>query len=148
MGWQLVLFLHLLAAAVWIGGQITVFAVAPMIRARAGDRERDVLGAVGRTFGAVSGVALLVLLVTGLAQADHVGWSTGDLFANETSRLISEKLFLVIGMIVLSALHGVLGARVARGALTGGARRGIRWLSVLNLVLGLLALWAAADLGS
>ncbi len=148
MGWQLVFFLHLLAAAIWIGGQVTVFAVAPLIRQTAGDREREILGAVGRAFGGISGVALLVLLVTGLAQADRFGWSASDPFGSETSRLISEKLFLVILMVGLSAAHAVIGVRVARGTLAGGARKGVRALSVLNLLLGLGALWIAADLGT
>lgn len=148
MTWQLVLFVHLLAATVWIGGQITIFLAAPLIRRYAGAAERDVLGAVGRVFGAVSGLALIVLLLTGLLQADHLGWSLGDGFANDTSRLITEKLILVILMVALSVVHGVVGVRVARGTIEGGARRGVRALSVANLALGLLALWIAADLGS
>jgi len=58
---ELRLFLHLLAAAVWIGGQIVLAALVPALRA-AGP---DVPAAAARAFSRVAWPAFAVLLVTG-----------------------------------------------------------------------------------
>lgn len=144
--WHLILFLHLTGVAVWIGGQATILIAAPVVRAHAGDRADETLGVIGRRFGAAAGIALVVVVVTGLMQAHHLGWSLASGSTDETYRIITEKFTLVCAIIVLTALHGVLGARVAAGKLSPRWRTRIRWVSVLNLALGLVVLWLAAGL--
>ena len=80
MSWELVRWLHLLAMAFFVGGQLfLVVAVVPALRG-AGDREG--LRAVARRFGWGSLVALAVLLATGAAMAGHYGrWDDGTLHA-------------------------------------------------------------------
>lgn len=69
MTWEVVRWLHLLAMAFFVGGQLVlVAAVVPVLR---GEADRDRLRAIARRFGWGSLAALAVLLVTGLAMADH-----------------------------------------------------------------------------
>jgi uncharacterized membrane protein len=93
--WQGVLYLHLLAMAFFVGGQILVAAaVVPVERANP-DPAR--LRAIARRFGAGSLVALVVLLATGTAMATHYElWDSGTL---------QLKLTLVALVIALTALH-------------------------------------------
>jgi uncharacterized membrane protein len=67
--WELIRWLHLLAMAFFVGGQLVlVVAVVPAFR---DDGDRDSLRAIARHFGWGSLVALVVLLGTGAAMADH-----------------------------------------------------------------------------
>jgi len=146
--WTAILFLHLLAVTIWIGGQITLFAATPLIRAQAAGAT-PLLGAIGRRFGAIAGPALLVIVATGLAQAAHHGVRAAHPFSGELSRIVTEKLMLVALIVVVTGAHGVLGARIARGG--PGVERWrarARILSVVNLLLGLAALYLGASLGT
>lgn len=144
--WQAVLFLHLAGVAIWIGGQVTVLLVAPILRTHEGDRAAELMGVIGRRFGAVAGASLLLVIATGLLQAWHIGWSPADATDGETYRIVTEKMALVAVMVVLTAVHAVVGARIARGAVTGPARARLRLVSVANLALGFVVLWLAAGL--
>ena len=55
------LFLHVLAATIWVGGQITLGALVPVLR-RAG---ADIPRIAARQFGRVAWTAFAVLLATG-----------------------------------------------------------------------------------
>lgn len=93
--WQGVLYLHLLAMAFFVGGQLVFgIAVVPILR-RDPDRER--MRAVARRFGYGSLVALGVLLTTGWAMASH--YSLWD------SSTLQWKLGLVALVIGLALLH-------------------------------------------
>jgi putative copper export protein len=63
VSWDTVrLFLHILAATVWVGGQLTVAALVPVLR-RFG---ADVAGAAARRFNQVAWTAFGVLIATGI----------------------------------------------------------------------------------
>ncbi|MGZ5342649.1 MAG: hypothetical protein ACXWEK_06420, partial [Solirubrobacterales bacterium] len=66
-GWDLVLALHLLAMAFFVGGQLFLVAAVVPVERRAPDRER--LRAIARRFGWGSLVAVAVLIATGAAMA-------------------------------------------------------------------------------
>jgi uncharacterized membrane protein len=88
-------YLHLLAMAFFVGGQIfLVAAVVPVFR---GAEDREPIRAVARRFGAGSLVALGVLLVSGSAMA-----SDDDLWSSAT---LHVKLALVALAAVLVLLH-------------------------------------------
>ncbi len=141
MTWTVVRFLHLLAAAVWVGGQVALFIAVPVIRQHTSD-PGAILGTIGRRFGGLAGPALLILLVTGMAQASHFGlWDAGE---------VHGKLGIWIAVFVLTGIHGVLGARIARASSASGdverLRRVSRGISVANLGLGVVAIYLAASL--
>jgi uncharacterized membrane protein len=141
--WIIVRFLHLLSAAVWVGGQAAIFIAVPVIRAHI-DEPGAVLGTIGRRFGALAGPALLILLVTGMAQASHLElWDASE---------VHGKLGIFAIVVVLTGVHGVLGSRIARADEGSGdidrLRRISRTISVVNLVLGIAAIYLAASLAS
>lgn len=95
--WQAVLYLHLLAMAFFVGGQLVFgIAVVPVLRGDP-DPERTLMRAVARRFGYGSLVALGVLLVTGWAMASHENlWSSSTL---------QGKLTFVALVVGLTLLH-------------------------------------------
>jgi len=71
-GWDVVLWVHLLAMAFFIGGQLFLgIAVVPVFRAQGGSESpaTDWMRPIARRFGWGSLVALAVALVTGAAMA-------------------------------------------------------------------------------
>ena len=93
--WQAVLYVHLLAMAFFVGGQLFIaVAVVPVERASP-DPLR--LRMIARRFGIASLVALGVLLASGAAMASHYElWSSGTL---------QLKLGLVATVLLLTAIH-------------------------------------------
>jgi uncharacterized membrane protein len=92
--WLAVRWLHVLAMALFVGGQIVlVAAVIPALR----DRDREGIRAIARRFGWASLVALAVLIATGSALAGHDHrWESGTLHV---------KLALVAGVAALILWH-------------------------------------------
>jgi uncharacterized membrane protein len=93
--WQAVLYLHLIAMAFFVGGQLVVVAAVLPVERRSADRTR--LRAIARRFGIGSLVALAVLAATGTAMAIDGGY-----FADGTLQL---KLVLVGLVVCLTTLH-------------------------------------------
>ncbi len=107
--WQAVLYLHLLAMAFFVGGQLVFgLAVVPVLRTDP-DPERTRMRAVARRFGYGSLVALGVLLVTGWAMASHY-----HLWDSSTLQWKLGFVGLMIGLTVLHLrkpnLHALQGA--------------------------------------
>ncbi|HEY2769957.1 MAG TPA: hypothetical protein VGI87_05290 [Solirubrobacteraceae bacterium] len=92
--WDGVLWLHLLAMAFFVGGQLMLAAVVvPVLRG--GDR--SALRAAARRFGIGTLIAVLVLIVTGSMMASHYDrWSDSTLHV---------KLTLVVLVAVLIGFH-------------------------------------------
>ena len=105
--------MHLLAAAVWTGGLLTLGALVPALRkAGAG---RPMLQAVARRFGHVSWTAFGILVVTGIWQVDRIDlpWDYGRLVL---------KLVLVGATGAAALVHQLTARRsspAARAALQG-----------------------------
>jgi putative copper export protein len=69
---SIVLWFHLVAAAVWLGGLITLGAIVAALRSE--QVERSVLQAVARQFGRVSWTAMGVAVLSGAWLAtEHLG---------------------------------------------------------------------------
>ncbi len=93
--WQWVLYLHLVAMAFFLGGQLMLAAtVVPVERANP-DPER--MRGIARRFGYGSLIALAVLLATGIAMASHL-----NMWDNST---LQTKLGLVALVLVLTGVH-------------------------------------------
>jgi uncharacterized membrane protein len=76
--WLAVRWLHLLAMAFFVGGQLLLAVAVVPVERRSPDRER--LRAVARRFGYGTLVAIAVLLATGSAMASHYHlWGDGTL---------------------------------------------------------------------
>lgn len=117
----LVLF-HLVGAAVWLGGLITVGALVPALR-RAGV-ERPQLQAMARQFGRVSWVAMAVAVASGAWLVTRTGRAWGDL---------SLKAGLVILAIALAVVHQITARK------TSAAQRGMMQGVILLTSLAIFA---------
>src|SRR5690242_1652119 len=84
------LFLHVLAATVWVGGQIVLAALVPAVR-RAGGRESTRV--MARRFQFVAWPAFVVLVATGIWNLTAV--DVGDR-SNAYLTTLTVKLALVV----------------------------------------------------
>jgi uncharacterized membrane protein len=93
--WTLVRYVHIVAIAFFVGGQLLlVAAVAPALR-RSGDEAT--MRVVARRFGIGSVVALGLAIATGVALASHYRlWD---------SNILQVKLMVLVLVAVLTALH-------------------------------------------
>jgi putative copper export protein len=104
--------LHLLGAAVWVGGQIALAGVVPAVRRNAPDATK----AVARAFARVAWPAFALVTVTGLwslVEVDVVNTST----SYQVTVLV--KIVLAIGSGAAAAVHAVGRTKVALAV--GGA---------------------------
>jgi putative copper export protein len=137
MSWAtLVLFLHIVAACIWIGGQVTVAVVLPALRGHP-----DLIRTIGRRFQVLAWSAYGVLIVTGAGNARFMGLGWGDLTGTTEGRLLLEKLGLVLLSGAAAAVHVFVQAPRSRARLSHRAFSA--WSAVLGSVSLLAALGAA-----
>ena len=119
------LSLHVLAAAVWVGGQLTLAGLVPTARGLGEGAPR----ALGRAFARVQWPAYAVLLATGLWNVSAVGWS-------DSTGAWKVVLGVKIGVVLLAGLAAALHTRArSKGAIA--AWGGVTALaSVAALMLG------------
>ena len=116
------LFLHVLAATVWVGGQLVLAALVPALRAAGADVPRM----AARAFNRVAWPAFGVLVVTGIWNIAAVGDRGG---AYRTT--LTVKLVVVAASGVTAFLHARATSR--RGMAVWGALTGLTALGALLL---------------
>jgi putative copper export protein len=118
------LFLHVLAATIWVGGQLTLAGLVPGLR----DLSADAPRAVARRFNVIAWPAFVVLVLTGIWNVAAVGGHKhpGGWFAT---------LFLKIAVVALSGASAVLhaGAKSRLALAFFGALTGLTALAALFL---------------
>jgi uncharacterized membrane protein len=155
-----VTWLHILGAVVFIGPQVFLAAVAiPALRTLDDVRARQqATRAITRGFGMLGGIALAVLLATGIwnyYDAEDAGLIDADAFPRYFAAL-QVKLTLVTVVIVLTILHAmVFGRRLQRLQEEGAsevqlasARRWSMLASIANLAASIGILLCAALMDS
>jgi putative copper export protein len=123
-------FFHLLGAAVWIGGMVTMAALVPVMRRSGATIEQ--IRAAARGFGMVAWVAMGAAVATGMFHLVRYSIPT----RGNTALLV--KLLLVGTAVALAWAHQVFGRDLPpafRGAIQG-----------ILLLLGLGILWSAVQL--
>jgi uncharacterized membrane protein len=139
-GLVLARIVHILGAAIWIGGTVFLAAVAvPYARTLDDDRRTELVSALGRRFRRVSWTALVLSAASGLYTMYRFGLFNWKLLrAGEYGNGLIIKLSIVVVILVLAALHDfVLGPRYER---TGTGRGALVALARTNAVLTLLVL--------
>lgn len=106
------LFLHVLAASVWVGGQIVLAGLVPAIRSSYPEATK----VIARAYGRVAWPAFAVVVVTGL-------WNLSEISVTDTGTDYQVTLFVKITLAIVSgaaaAVHQVGRSKVALAV--GGA---------------------------
>lgn len=121
------LFLHVLAATVWVGGQITLAGLVPGLRALGDDAPRT----VARRFNRIAWPAFALLIITGV-------WNLTAVRVGDTSTAYQITLFVKLLVVAVSGISAAahIGARSRQalafwGAVSGLSAIGAVFLGVL-----------------
>ena len=126
VSWDTVrLFLHVLAAAIWVGGQLVLAALVPVLR-RFG---ADPVSAAARRFNQVAWTAFGVLIVTGIWNIVAVRSQISSSASYRTTLIVKLAVVVISG--IAAALH--VRSRTARSRAIFGALTGLSALAALFL---------------
>jgi putative copper export protein len=116
------LFLHVLAATVWVGGQFTLAGLVPALRALGPEAPRT----VARRFNRIAWPAFGVLFLTGL-------WNLAETRVGDRSSEWLATLFAKLFVVALSGISAALHTRAAtkRALAIWGALSGLSALLAL-----------------
>jgi uncharacterized membrane protein len=135
----ILLVVHALSAAIWVGGLVAIFVAARAASATLGPPERIAFfRALGRAYGIVGGAALLAALASGAILLDGHPWD-GLLTA---TAIVAAALLLATaaGMAQARAMTRLRRRALGAPALTGRVRRGALLAAALRAAIGLLTL--------
>ena len=93
-GWELVRYLHLLAIAMFVGGQLMLaLVVTPSLRGQ----DPALMRGAAKRFGIASVVALVVIVASGAALASH--------FDRWSDTALQWKIGLLLLVFLMTGLH-------------------------------------------
>lgn len=151
-------WLHILAAAIWIGGMAALgLLLVPLLRRdRFQDAARPLLYASALRFRWIGWGTLVLLVITGLVNVRMRGvpwsaWIDPSFWATSWGTTLGAKLLLVIVTLVVSAVHdfhfGPKAIRLMQDAPESDRAERMRWwsswLGRTTLLLSLAVLWFA-----
>lgn len=154
-------WLHVLAATLWVGGMVfLVVVVIPVTRRPEVSALRaHLVHSIGVRFRWVGWASLSVLLATGTFNLAYRGIGRDDLvsagfWSGPFGRILALKLVLVATVLILSGVHDfVLGPRATAlwrerpdSAEAARMRRRAGWIGRIELLLGLVILALAVML--
>ena len=114
------LFLHLVAMAFFVGGQLMLAAVVvPVVR---GSTDDGAMKAVARRFGVGSAIAIAVMIVSGIVMASHY-----NLFSAPEFHI---KMTLFVAVLVALGLHMKFSGSHALMAVTFLLTLGVVWTGI------------------
>jgi putative copper export protein len=126
------LFLHILGATVWVGGQLTLAGLVPGLRALDPAAPR----AAARRFNRIAWPAFALLVLTG-------GWNMSAVDFSEARTEYQVTMFVKLTLVALAGVGAFLHtrARTKAGLALWGAVSGLS--SVVTLFFGILLKTAA-----
>ena len=144
-------FVHLLATCIWVGGFVAVVVVARVARRELGRAEQVAFfRALGRAHGVVTGTALAVALATGAVLLDGHGWDAAAVAAAALAAALVAATAVGVrqarGMTRLrrrAVAEGAGDAALAAAVRRGAARAVLLRAAIGALTLALLAVGAA-----
>ena len=126
--WTLVRFVHLVGAGVWLGMQVTLAVLVPVLRRMLpAEQVREIVRRAGDSLAITGGAALVAVAASGAALARH------EQSAAAHPGVIDLKEGLLVAIVVIAAGHA--GARGTRARIAASA---------LMLLLTLAAILAGA----
>lgn len=108
----LILWLHVSAAAIWVGGNLMIaMVIVPYFKRTASPVERiNILTQLGKGFEPVGWGCVLILIFSGLFSIFTSGVMGSPDLIGTFMRMLSIKLLLVVVLIVLTGIHGFIMA--------------------------------------
>ncbi len=135
------LWLHVVGACVWIGGQIALATLVPVLRRTA---TPAVVRAVARQFQRIAWPAFAVLLITGVWNLLDV--RIGDQAGPYLGSVVAKLVFVVVSGVGAAAHALAAGPAVAK-TMDAQLIRRRQAISGATAALGLLSALAAAFVG-
>lgn len=139
--------LHLLGVIVWLGGMFfALFCLRPSLPGLpAPNRAALMAESLGRFFNYVA-LAIVAIWVSGWQLLAPVGMKLAPVGWHLMigAALLMTIVFLVIRLMLYPAVRRSISSDELPAAAAGLNR--IRWLVLVNLVLGVVALWAVTSL--
>jgi uncharacterized membrane protein len=139
----LVIFLHDLFTAVWIGGVITLgVTVLPSAKKvlGMGPQTKKLMDAIQKRLSVLVYVSIVGLVLTGILQANRSpGFQGLFSFGNSYSTILTLKHIVVLAMIIV-ALYRSLALGRRSGPSTPSQEKLSAGLLLLNIVLGIIVL--------
>lgn len=116
------LFLHVIAATVWVGGQLTLAGLVPTLRAL----DPAAPKAAARQFNRIAWPAFGVLVLTGV-------WNLVEVEVGDRSTAYQVTLFVKLSIVAVSGISAFLHtqARTRRGLAIWGALSGVATIAAL-----------------
>ena len=113
----LILWLHITAAVVWIGGNLVMaMVIVPYFKRSVSIVERlKILTQIGKGFEPVVWGCVLILIFTGICNIFSSGVLGSPELLGSFMRTLGIKLILVLLLIILTGIHGfIMGPRLAQ----------------------------------
>jgi putative copper export protein len=166
---SIIMWIHLLAAVIWVGGMaFLAFVLGPYGRRLPDDQRAELFQSVGRRFSRISWPLIVILIITGPLSLYFRGVPPADAFSplflsTYYGQAILIKAILFILIIVLSAAHDFLIGPRVHDILAGlrslpeeqrqeareralRMRRTASYIGRVNFILALAILYFAASL--
>lgn len=139
--WTVVRFLHVTAAILWVGGQLTLGLLVRPVAGRLLDPETRtaLITALGGRYGRMASFGLIPILVaTGLALVYRYGVEFGGFSRAGYGTTLTIKVVLAFVSFGLAGVHGLIATR------TSGAA--VRWVAIGGTAVSVLVVFFAVVL--
>lgn len=104
----IITWVHLVSAAVWVGGSLFIGAVlAPLLKKMSMPLEERIqmMVQVGRRFNKIAVPSLIILIVTGIYNSQQVFTNPENLLATSYGSFLLVKILLVLALIITFIIH-------------------------------------------
>ena len=140
---DIVLYIHILAATVWIGGSIFLFTLGVFLRDK--EAQSQVYFHIGPLYGYMESVWLTVLIVTGLWMFYHLGIDNvvKNWIPPEFAKVMTIKLWLVGFITFFTIIHMYIAFKTHGKERTTLQKLLSRGSSMAIFLLNLVIIWFA-----
>ncbi|HET6516904.1 MAG TPA: DUF4149 domain-containing protein [Nitrosopumilaceae archaeon] len=104
----IITWIHLVSAAVWVGGSLFIGAVlAPLLKKMSMPLEERIqmMVQVGRRFNKIAVPSLIILIITGLYNSQQVLTNPDKLLSTSYGSFLVIKIILVIALVIAFIVH-------------------------------------------
>ncbi len=140
-----IMFIHIVAAATWIGGSMLLFALGVFMRDK--EAQKVVYFYIGPIYGYFESVVLAVLLITGSYMYVVNGFHDNpEKFTYELGFYMHIKIALVVLISIATAIHMYISLKTNGRDKTLKEKLLARGTSLLIFVLNFVILWFAIQI--